>query len=232
MPGELVERVEAIFHEALEQESGLRTAFVRGACGRDEGLRRHVESLLALHMERSDWQDPFLEKPAWTLFLGDNDERKASLAKQEADPDLPFERLGEFSLIRKLAGGGMGTVYLALQESLYRQVALKVIHKEHLGSMELALRFEREIDARTDIYALGVILYEALTDEVPFKGTKTEQIFHQILETEPSPPRRINPSLARDVEIVVLKAMEKSPTTVIIAWMISPRTSGDCAAAR
>ncbi len=65
------------------------------------------------------------------------------------------------------------------------------------------------IDARTDIYSLGVTLYESVTGEVPFRGETTEQLFHQILVRSPRFPRKLNPSISRDLEAVILKAMEK-----------------------
>ncbi len=67
------------------------------------------------------------------------------------------------------------------------------------------------IDGRTDVYSLGATLYEASTGGVPFSGETTEQLFHQILTREPESPRKKNPALPRDVEIVLLKALEKEP---------------------
>ncbi len=61
-----------------------------------------------------------------------------------ADPGLPFERLGEFRLLRRLEQGGMGTVYLAEQGSLGRLVALKVLRPELEDSPTAAARLERE----------------------------------------------------------------------------------------
>lgn len=261
-------------------------------------------------------------------------------ARQEGEAGLPFERLGEYRLLRKLGGGGMGMVFLAEQESLDRMVALKVIRPEYLHSPTAIERFHREaralaklqhpnivtiygfgehqgshfiamelvpgqslrevlaetgskqldarqtirwifqiaealhciheagllhrdikpsniritaegqailvdfglakrvgspvgltltesftgspayaspeqiknaqdLDARTDVYSLGITLYQCLTGQPPYQAESMNAIFHQILNTDPPAPRTLLPSLARDVEIVTLKAMEK-----------------------
>src|SRR5690606_6696324 len=58
-------------------------------------------------------------------------------------------------------------------------------------------------------YALGVILYELLTLKLPFHGETTMEVYHKILEDEPLPPRRHDSRIDRDVDTIVLKAMEK-----------------------
>ncbi len=67
------------------------------------------------------------------------------------------------------------------------------------------------LDARTDVYSLGVTLYEAVTGTLPFGGDTTEQLFHAILSGAAPPPRRVQPALSRDAETVILKAMERDP---------------------
>ena len=67
-----------------------------------------------------------------------------------------------------------------------------------------------QIDARSDVYALGVALYECLTGTVPFRGTPLA-VIEQHRSIEPVPPRRLNPGLAKDIETVCLKALAKSP---------------------
>jgi eukaryotic-like serine/threonine-protein kinase len=66
------------------------------------------------------------------------------------------------------------------------------------------------IDERTDVYSLGVTLYEALTGEVPFRG-ESHLVLQQVLRDDPRPPRRLNDKIARDLETICLHCMEKEP---------------------
>jgi tetratricopeptide (TPR) repeat protein len=66
------------------------------------------------------------------------------------------------------------------------------------------------LDRRTDVYSLGMTLYEALTGELPFRGAP-HLALDQLLHEEPRPPRRLNDAVPRDLETVCLKALAKEP---------------------
>ncbi len=69
----------------------------------------------------------------------------------------------------------------------------------------------RSLSFRSDIYAMGVILYEVLTGQRPFKSTSSRTLLYSILTDEPVRPAAIRKSIPRDLETICLKAMEKDP---------------------
>ena len=68
-----------------------------------------------------------------------------------------------------------------------------------------------EVDERTDIFSLGVTLYEMCTGRPPFREDSPEATLHAIREKDPAPPRRLNPQLPQPLERIIVKALEKHP---------------------
>ncbi len=323
---------DAYLTAALGGEAPEPAEFLAGRAGATESLRARLDALReATNRGRALRAAPSALKSRADALV--------------AEPGLPFERLGEFRLLRHQGDGGMGAIYLAVQESLGRIVALKVLRPELRGSPIADARFEREalavarldhphivqvlavgedrgvrflamayvegrgldeilagaiaarravptsevlrwgaqiaralacahaasivhrdvkpsnvritpdgramlldfgiaraldapaltmtgpfvgtplyaapeqlagdrdaLDARADTYALGVTLYECLSGRPPFGGSTAEQVLHEVLAGDAPPLRRLAPSLSRDAEIVVAKAMSRQPS--------------------
>ncbi len=79
-------------------------------------------------------------------------------------------------------------------------------------SPEQALGRRTPLDGRTDIYSLGVTMYELLTLRPAFSGDDRLEVLRNIVQDEPSPPRKLDPTIPVDLETIVLKAMAKAPS--------------------
>lgn len=66
-------------------------------------------------------------------------------------------------------------------------------------------------DARSDLYSLGVVLYEAVTGKVPFEATSQFDIMLAHVSSEPKPPSQLNPKLPPELDGIILKALAKEP---------------------
>ena len=67
------------------------------------------------------------------------------------------------------------------------------------------------LDQRTDVYSLGAVLYEMITLRPLFDGDDRQRILGMIAEEDPTPPRRLNPAIPRDLETITVKATAKDP---------------------
>src|SRR6476659_7411242 len=120
------QKIEQLYHSALERPLDQRQAFLAERCGDDEDLQREIESLL----RNDDRPDDLIDRPAW--------DRAGTLLETLPGDLPPGAPLGPYRIERLLGAGGMGTVYQARDSRLGRAVAIKVSAREFSG------RFERE----------------------------------------------------------------------------------------
>ena len=88
---------------------------------------------------------------------------------------------------------------------------LEVLGTPSYMAPEQAVGNNAAIGSVTDVYGLGAVLYQLLTGQPPFAGGATYETIKLLLDTEPRPPRVVNPKIDRDLSTICLKCLEKDP---------------------
>jgi serine/threonine protein kinase/WD40 repeat protein len=127
--------IKQFFNAAVDLPPAERAGFLERACRGDESLRREVESLLAAHVR----DESFLAIPAF--------EMGATLFADSLAVPAAGDQIGRYKILSQLGSGGMGEVYLVLDTTLGRNIALKLLPFDLAGDEHRMRRFEQE--ART-----------------------------------------------------------------------------------
>jgi TolB-like protein/Flp pilus assembly protein TadD/predicted Ser/Thr protein kinase len=103
-----------------------------------------------------------------------------------------------------------GLARLVESESSITQT-LDVLGTPSYMAPEQAVGNNAAVTNATDVYGIGAVLYQLLTDHPPFAGGTTYETIKLLLETNPRPPRMLNPKIGRDLSTICLKCLEKDP---------------------
>src|SRR5215813_9843487 len=128
-------RIKEIFNSAQDRPPAERSDYLNEVCRDDPSMREQVEALLAADADNDD----FLSYPAYEFAAG--------MLANEPSEFLAGQKIGRFEILCSLGSGGMGQIYLAHDENLDRNIALKLISREFAADPPRVHRFEQEARA-------------------------------------------------------------------------------------
>ncbi|MBA4123236.1 MAG: protein kinase [Acidobacteria bacterium] len=204
------QKVKAIFDSAVEVAPDNRSAFLNDACADDGELRREVETLLA----SSDEAESFMETP----FAGEI----AGLILDTPPNQLKNgQGFSHYKIVRQIGVGGMGEVYLAQDQKLDRQVAIKILNEKfsrHESNLE---RFIREAKAASALNHPNILVIHEIGENEAANYIVSEFIEGVTLrEIIRESPMKLSEVL--DIAIQIANALTTAHTAHIIHRDIKP----------
>jgi serine/threonine-protein kinase len=199
--------IDGIFAAALEHDAAERPDFLAAACGGDEQLRAEVESLIAHVMPESRVKGSAV------------DEATRLLAYRTAEPAV--ESIGRYQIIRPLGTGGMGRVYLGLDEKLNRPVAVKLLSNYDGSEEERLRRFRQEALAASALNHPNILTIHEIGE---FEGTPyiTAEFIDGVTLRARMKAEVLPTELALDIAIQVASALTAAHSAGIVHRDIKP----------
>ena len=170
MSPERWQKLDKLFHAALECELGQREAFIADACAEDNELRQELESMLAHHEQAAS----FIESPAYALAA-------ETIVDEDRAESLVGKALGSYQILSLLGAGGMGEVYLAVDRELRRKVALKFLPEDLTGDSRRVQRFRQEARAASALNHPNILTVFAIGEVEGKHFIATEFVYGETL---------------------------------------------------
>ena len=209
MTPERWEKIQQLFHAALEHEPARRDLFLAAQCGVDQSLRLEVESLIASHAGAAS----FIEKSASDLaaqFLAEHELRLVN-----------GQIIGSFKIVEAIAAGGMGEVYLADDIRLGRKVALKFLPNQFTADKNRVGRFEQEARAASALNHPNIVTILEIGQADSLHFIATEFVDGQTLRNQMA-STRMTVGEVLDVAIQVGSALQAAHEAGIVHRDIKP----------
>ena len=206
MQAERWQQIEQMFHSALERRSHERVAYLHETSGGDLELQREVESLLGAY------------EASGRLETAASDLAEEWLKGEQL---LVGHALNHFRILAHLGSGGMGDVYLAEDNRLHRNVALKLLSSHFTGDADRLRRFEQEARAASSLNHPNILtIYEiGHTDSVRYIAT---EFIDGVTLRERMTERPMKTGAALDVAIQVASALAAAHAKGIVHRDIKP----------
>jgi len=210
MTPERWQKLDKLFHEALEREPEARPAFVEQVCAGDDELRQELDSMLDHHEQANS----FIESPAYVID-----------AETIVDDDFAETLIGktfrQYQIIDLLGKGGMGVVYLAFDNDLHRNVALKCLHDDLLSDSQRVQRFKQEARAVSALNHPNILTIHQIGDLDGRQFIATEFVEGETLR-EVIRHKRLSVSESLDIVTQIASALSAAHEANIMHRDIKP----------